>query len=542
MSKVQGRSRVQGPVQGPLEGLFIIRQPVSNGTGQRHPATRSRPASQIPASPHSCEPTLCRRSATMAKGPTKSKAKDRSPAAGKEDDLQFSSPLTAAHLGQDDAAKAKNKHKKKKKKKAPTTASDDEGGAHTLADRERVERKRIKDAKRARVERDRAEEARLTEEIFGSSRDFEGGDDVFSKIVSSRQGDHIDVNDTPAVLFQIDRAGADDNDEEKDDAGEMNGGRPAWEDSDEDGDDNQDNESAGEENDDDNEPKAAWVDEDDEDVAVSLMSSDRLRKLRKTLDETQELSGKDYQKRLRERYQKTAGAAVRTDWADVGALAAEEERKERASDYSDSDDDDCGPSASSILASTASLLSTSSKLPPNILKTIRCPDANLSDPNKSVVSSVQFHPGADPDAPLLLTAGLDKTLRFFRIDGDTNEKVHGIHFPNFPIYSASFLGDSGSVVVSSRRPHFYVYDAVAGKVDRVPNIPGRGERSLETMTTSPDGRLIAFVGNDGYIILVEAKSKLWVADLKMNGTARAVTFTPDGAYVIASGGDGEVYK
>ena len=476
----------------------------------------------------------------MAKGPSKSKGKSKSQATGgKEADVKFTSPLTAAHMGQD-ITKPKKKHRKKKK--APPTAEDDVGGTDTVADREHLERKRVKDAKRARVERDRAEEARLTEEIFGGGGDFEdgafgGGDDVFSKIVSSKQSSVDDMDDAPADLFQIDRTGADDDDEEGGEFKEMNGGLPAWEDSDEDGADSQDDESA-----DEDEPKAAWVDEDDEDVAVSLMSSDRLRKLRKTLDETQELSGKDYQKRLRERYQKTAGAAVRTDWANVGALAAEEEGKERASDESDSGEDDYGPSASSILASTASLLSTSSKLPPNILKTIRCPDANLSDPNKSVVSSVQFHPGADPDAPLLLTAGLDKALRFFRIDGDTNEKVHGIHFPNFPIYSASFLGDSGSVVVSSRRPHFYIYDAVAGKVDRVPNIPGREERSLETMATSPDGQLIAFVGNDGYIILVEAKSKLWVADLKMNGSARAVSFTPDSECVIASGGDGEVYK
>lgn len=81
----------------------------------------------------------------MAKGPSKSKGKSKSQAATKEDDVKFSSPLTAAHMGQD-PAKSKKKHRKKKK--APTN-SDDEGGAHTLADRERLERKRIKDAKRA---------------------------------------------------------------------------------------------------------------------------------------------------------------------------------------------------------------------------------------------------------------------------------------------------------------------------------------------------------------------------------------------------------
>jgi U3 small nucleolar RNA-associated protein 18 len=54
--------------------------------------------------------------------------------------------------------------------------------------------------------------------------------------------------------------------------------------------------------------------------------------------------------------------------------------------------------------------------------------------------------------------------------------------------------------------------------------------------------LIAFIGNDGYVIIVEAKSKMWVADLKMNGSARAVSFTPDGRYLVSSGSDGDVYR
>ena len=80
------------------------------------------------------------------------------------------------------------------------------------------------------------------------------------------------------------------------------------------------------------------------------------------------------------------------------------------------------------------------------------------------------------------------------------------------------------------------------KIDKIPFIDGRKEKSLERFSTSPDGTLIAFIGNDGYIILLEAKSKMWIANLKMNGSARAVSFTPDGRYLVSSGSDGEVYR
>ena len=79
-------------------------------------------------------------------------------------------------------------------------------------------------------------------------------------------------------------------------------------------------------------------------------------------------------------------------------------------------------------------------------------------------------------------------------------------------------------------------------MDLIPRIHGRDEKSWERHKASPDGRIIAFVGNDGYIVLVDAHSKHWIADLKINGSVRAITFTPDGQYLMASGSDGDVYR
>ena len=128
----------------------------------------------------------------------------------------------------------------------------------------------------------------------------------------------------------------------------------------------------------------------------------------------------------------------------------------------------------------------------------------------------------------------------------TTTKIHGMQFPDMPITCASFVGGYGnsnsSVVVSGRRPFFYVYDASSGAVQKVPGIVGRKERSLEKFRISPDGRTLAFVGNDGYVILVDGATRQWIGDLKMNGSARAIAFTDDGEYVLGSGSDGDVYR
>jgi U3 small nucleolar RNA-associated protein 18 len=98
------------------------------------------------------------------------------------------------------------------------------------------------------------------------------------------------------------------------------------------------------------------------------------------------------------------------------------------------------------------------------------------------------------------------------------------------------------VVVSGRRPFFYWADIETGAVGKVPRIMGREEKSLERFAASPDGRWLAFTGTDGTIILVSAKTKQWVGNFKMNGTARAVTFSADGTQLYGSGGDALVYR
>eukprot|EP00897_Mesotaenium_endlicherianum_P005820 jgi/Mesen1/5266/ME000263S04377 len=128
-----------------------------------------------------------------------------------------------------------------------------------------------------------------------------------------------------------------------------------------------------------------------------------------------------------------------------------------------------------------------------------------------------------------------------QVDGKRNPKVQSIFLEDMPIHRAAFSADGRHVIAAGRRKWFYSYDLVAGKVQRVGGIVGRDERSLESFQVSPDGELLAFLGNDGYVSLVSQRTHQWVANLKMNGSARAAAFSPDGLELATGGGDGEVY-
>lgn len=164
------------------------------------------------------------------------------------------------------------------------------------------------------------------------------------------------------------------------------------------------------------EKTAAWEDDDDDDFFTSEdFSSHRLKKLRKSRQETASEVKSDLEERLRKQYQNTSLLSSRTEWANV-------DKAQKARD----DDDD---SVDALLTSSRKLLADSSDghIPSDSLNIVRVKDANEADPSAAVIRCAKFHPGSDPDEPLLMTAGLDKTMRFFQVGADESKKVHGIH-------------------------------------------------------------------------------------------------------------------
>jgi hypothetical protein len=341
---------------------------------------------------------------------------------------------------------AKSVTKKIRKNESPLTEEHDqdpdkEDTSDAISSTSNINKKKKSDSnrsvskksqKRARKEElENLEEERLTALLFGGgdvNNDESYDENEKSENEEVRQQQYEVEEEEGDLTFEIDRDGDDDDDVDVDVDGEPKNeeGDQAWNDEDEDDDGEHSITMEGDDDSDDEDEDGgkvhsapAW--EDPDDATIKLVDgSSRLKKLRNSRQETQALSSHELEQRLRQRYESSSHATARTDWA--------AEPKEQQKIVTDDNDEENYGTALELFSTSKSLLASSrNQLPPNILDIVRCPDANLTDPNKAVVRCIDFHPGSDPEQPLMLTAGLDKTLRFFQIGEEKSEKIHGIH-------------------------------------------------------------------------------------------------------------------
>ncbi|KAL3623910.1 hypothetical protein CASFOL_032726 [Castilleja foliolosa] len=269
--------------------------------------------------------------------------------------------------------------------------------------------------------------------------------------------------------------------------------------------------------------KPVWVDDEEQNTNINIANVNKLRKLRKGEDESV-ISGSAYVSRLRAQHIKMNPG---TDWARLDA---------QPTDYSSEDED--SENVVNILRTNEDLvLKRGAKLLPGLLEYSRLVDVNVKDPSKGPVNSVQFH----NNAQLLLVGGLDRKLKFFQVDGKKNEMIQSIFLEDCPVRKAAFLPDGSQAIISGRRKFAYTFDLVNARVDKIGPLAGRDEKSLESFEISPDSKTIAFLGNEGYILLVSTKTKELIGTLKMNGTVRSIAFTNNGEKLLSTGGDGKIY-
>eukprot|EP00192_Tetraselmis_astigmatica_P005278 CAMPEP_0117667692 /NCGR_PEP_ID=MMETSP0804-20121206/11119_1 /TAXON_ID=1074897 /ORGANISM="Tetraselmis astigmatica, Strain CCMP880" /LENGTH=509 /DNA_ID=CAMNT_0005475469 /DNA_START=49 /DNA_END=1578 /DNA_ORIENTATION=+ len=272
---------------------------------------------------------------------------------------------------------------------------------------------------------------------------------------------------------------------------------------------------------------AVWADPDDEKLQVDISAKARHKKLHKKKGETT-ISGTEYETRLRDQHRKLNANAK---WA----------KKPKKATSSDEEEEQEEADASRVLRQAGGLLADGGgkSLPSGQIDMTRCKDANMHGPTQGVVQSLEFH----PNGQLLMTAGLDKKIRLFQVDGIRNPSVQTVHLEDCPVHQAAFAGGGRQLVAAGRRPFFYVYDIESAKVERVSGIMGHKDKSWESFAMSPDSSspMIAFLGNQGTIPLVSVKSRQAVGSVKMSGAVRCASFSHCGRHLLAGGSDGMLY-
>ncbi|EGV64531.1 U3 snoRNP protein [Yamadazyma tenuis] len=301
-------------------------------------------------------------------------------------------------------------------------------------------------------------------------------------------------------------------------------------------DDSDDNESESEEDE-----EHAWSDSEDEKVSISLVASDKLKKLRKSTTDDY-VNGKAYIKRLRTQFERIY---PRPNW--VEQIEEEQNGGEEGNEASDELTNNNTNALLSILKSTDKFTITKQLklISPNKISVTRLKDGNHNRRSKSGIQSLSFH----SKQPLLLTGGFDKTIRIYHIDGKSNTLVTSLHLKDSPIYSCSFSNlvtkdNKNLIYAAGRRKYMNKWDLNTGEVEKISRMYGfeKFQKSMEYFKVSPMGTFVGLTGSSGYCNILNGLSGQFLKNFKIEGTIIDFDFSHDEKIIIITNTVGEVWE
>ncbi|XP_073444262.1 U3 small nucleolar RNA-associated protein 18 homolog isoform X2 [Dendrobates tinctorius] len=276
--------------------------------------------------------------------------------------------------------------------------------------------------------------------------------------------------------------------------------------------------------------KPAWVDEDDE-ADESIKMTHRYRKhVMKSKAETS-LEKEKLQVRLQQEFEKAMGG--------VPVWASRDPKKRLSKEDDDDDgDDDEEDNEDNLLSKTGNLLAKSTYLPKGMLQIKNCLNGNYERPSKTPLTTVQFHPMAQ----VLMTAGHDRSISLFQVDGKLNPKIQSVYLDKFPVFKAQFSAD-GEQVLATGMWHriFYAYDMMSGNIIPFTKIRGLEEKYIKNFEVSPDGSLLLLGGSSGYLHMLSMKTKELIGSMKMNAEYVQAVFSSDSSKIFSNCDEGHVY-
>lgn len=306
-------------------------------------------------------------------------------------------------------------------------------------------------------------------------------------------------------------------------------------------------------------PQPAWVDSDDERLAVSLAGAKQLRKLRES-EADNLVNGTEYTRRLRQYYLRLNPLP---SWAKDSSerKAKRRRRSSAASSASDSssgselsgDEEDISALPLERFLRDASALQGEGgrrkkrKLRPEVIDIQRTRD--ISDIHKGPVESISFH----PQHPVLLSSSKSSILYLHHIDPSAhptpNPQLTSVQVKSLPIRRSAFLHPNGDeIIFAGRRRFFHSWNLSTGIVKKVTKIQGHQEeqKTMERFRLSPDGKHMALIATSrkggGMLNIVSVSSMQWVSQARLDSRGGIADFAwwRDGQGITILGKDGQV--
>lgn len=281
----------------------------------------------------------------------------------------------------------------------------------------------------------------------------------------------------------------------------------------------------------------AWADSDDERVTVHLTQLAKLKKLRK-YDDDNVIGGRSYLHRLRSQFERIY---PRPQWVEEWETHADNVNS------LDEDNDDDGKPKSRDLAAVLQLLvlyltKTKPKLMlANHLAIVRLKDANAQRRSKGSIQAVDFH----PTHPLLLTAGFDKTIRVYHIDGEHNPFITSVFFRDSTLTLCQFSprGDDTMIYAGGRRKYMNRWDVTLGEVEKILRLYGHeaNQETMEYFKLLPKGSFIGLKGDNGWVNLLNPLGQ-WARGMKIEGKVSDLAFAHDELRVLIASTAGDMWE
>jgi U3 small nucleolar RNA-associated protein 18 len=270
---------------------------------------------------------------------------------------------------------------------------------------------------------------------------------------------------------------------------------------------------------------SAWRDEEDEKIQINLNKKNKLKKLKEEGNNL--ISGKDFQNKLREQFEKLNQKSDIYKWANQNQNKNNEENNININELDN------------LLKTNKNFLKSTESIDSNNLQINQMEDLTKDFSHKSIISALEFSPIKED---LVFTAGLDEKLKIFLINESENKSINlrTINTQDLPIASAKFTNDGTQILISGKKKHFFVYDLEANKLERCPSLfSNKHIYSLEKMFIGQDQ--FAFGTQEGFILIHDIKNKCFRYDIKINGSVNSICFDKNGINLYAVGDQSEIY-